>query len=112
MIAKESHTVSPLARAMRREPQWVASGGSSQGCGRSPPRSGRPRSYVGFPIAVRPKDLQGETILTADIDIDDITRAHFDLDVNGHYARPDIFQLVVNEEARKSVISAASATRD
>ena len=56
--------------------------------------------------------MKAKPFLTANIDIDDITRAHFDLDVNGHYARPDIFQLVVNEEVRRSVVSAASATRD
>ncbi|KAF9649917.1 carbon-nitrogen hydrolase [Thelephora ganbajun] len=37
-----------------------------------------------------------EGILTAELDMDDIVRGKFDLDVAGHYARPDIFQLVVN----------------
>lgn len=37
-----------------------------------------------------------ETILYADIDLDDRTRGHFDLDVTGHYGRPDIFELKVN----------------
>lgn len=55
-------------------------------------------------------NYDGETILTADIDIDDITRAHFDLDVNGHYARPDIFQLTVNEQARKTVVTLNAPT--
>ncbi|EIW86806.1 carbon-nitrogen hydrolase [Coniophora puteana RWD-64-598 SS2] len=34
-----------------------------------------------------------ETILTADLDLDQIARGKFDLDVCGHYARTDIFQL-------------------
>ena len=38
-----------------------------------------------------------ETILTADLDLHDIGRGKFDFDVVGHYARPDIFQLTVNE---------------
>ena len=38
-----------------------------------------------------------ETILTADVDIRDTIRGKFDLDVVGHYARPDVFQLTVNE---------------
>lgn len=45
-----------------------------------------------------------ECILTATIDLDDIIRAKYDLDVVGHYARPDIFQLIVNERAYSSVI--------
>ena len=38
-----------------------------------------------------------ETIVTAEIDLADIPRAKFDLDVVGHYARPDVFRLEVNE---------------
>jgi nitrilase len=37
-----------------------------------------------------------EAILTADLDLDEIARGKFDLDVVGHYARPDVFRLVVN----------------
>ena len=40
-----------------------------------------------------------ETILTADLDLADTVRGKFDLDVVGHYARPDVFQLLVNEKA-------------
>jgi nitrilase len=50
-------------------------------------------------------DFSGETIITAEIDMDDITRAHFDHDVNGHYARPDLFKLIVNEQPRRSVVA-------
>ena len=39
----------------------------------------------------------GEAVLTADIDLSEIARGTFDLDVVGHYARPDVFQLHVNE---------------
>jgi nitrilase len=38
-----------------------------------------------------------EAVLTADIDLGRIAEGKFDLDVVGHYARPDIFQLEVNE---------------
>jgi len=38
-----------------------------------------------------------ECILTADLDLDDVVRGKFDLDTVGHYARPDVFELVVNE---------------
>lgn len=50
-------------------------------------------------------DFSGETILTADIETDDIVRAQFDHDVNGHYARPDLFKLIVNEQPRRSVVA-------
>jgi nitrilase len=39
----------------------------------------------------------GETILTADLDINEIVEGKYDLDVVGHYARPDVFQLIVKE---------------
>ena len=38
-----------------------------------------------------------ETILTADLDLADIGRGKFDFDVVGHYARPDVFRLTVND---------------
>jgi len=38
-----------------------------------------------------------ETVLTADIDLGEIAEAKYDLDVAGHYARPDVFDLRVNE---------------
>jgi nitrilase len=44
-----------------------------------------------------------EVILTAEIDRAQIVRGKFDLDVVGHYARPDIFQLQVDERAKQPV---------
>ena len=44
-----------------------------------------------------------ECILTAEIDLDEIPRAKYDFDVVGHYARPDIFRLVINTESLKAV---------
>ena len=43
-------------------------------------------------------DYSGETILVADLDLGEIAEGKFDLDVAGHYARPDVFRLVVNEK--------------
>ena len=48
-------------------------------------------------------DFTGETILTADIDRNDLARARLDFDAVGHYARPDVFQLVVDESSRPAV---------
>jgi nitrilase len=42
-------------------------------------------------------------ILTAEIDVGAISRGTFDLDVVGHYARPDIFQLTVNTRPMEAV---------
>lgn len=44
-----------------------------------------------------------EGILTAELDLEEIVRGKFDLDVVGHYSRPDIFTLSVNEDAQASV---------
>ncbi len=45
-----------------------------------------------------------ECILTADLDMDEIARGKFDFDVVGHYARPDVFRLHVNEQPQPVVV--------
>ncbi|CAB3829194.1 carbon-nitrogen hydrolase family protein [Achromobacter ruhlandii] len=48
--------------------------------------------------------LHGQTgLLTATIDVDELVRARYDFDVVGHYARPDVFTLEVDERARQTV---------
>ena len=49
-------------------------------------------------------NFEGETILTATLDLHDIGRGKFDFDVAGHYSRPDVFQLVVNESPMRAVV--------
>ncbi len=44
-------------------------------------------------------------ILTADLDLSEIVRGKYDLDVVGHYARPDLFQLQVNTAPQQAVRS-------
>jgi nitrilase len=46
-----------------------------------------------------------EGMLFADLDLAEVARAKFDLDVVGHYARPDVFRLVVNEQPTLPVSS-------
>ncbi len=48
--------------------------------------------------------FEGEALLTADIDLDVIARGKYDLDVVGHYARPDVFRLLVNETDTQPVV--------
>ena len=57
-------------------------------------------------------DRKGETILVAEIDLAQVVRGKFDLDVVGHYARPDIFQLHVDERPKQPVTTrSAGAAR-
>jgi nitrilase len=44
-----------------------------------------------------------EAILYADLEMGAIARSKFDFDVVGHYARPDVFRLIVNEHPKLSV---------
>ena len=44
-----------------------------------------------------------EAVLTADIDVAALARTKFDLDVVGHYARPDIFALQVDWAPKRAV---------
>jgi len=44
-----------------------------------------------------------EDILVADLDLSLIAQGRFDFDVTGHYARPDVFQLIVNTEKKANV---------
>jgi nitrilase len=48
--------------------------------------------------------FEGEAILTAEIDLAEIVRGKYDFDVVGHYARPDVFRLVVNEAEQRPVV--------
>ncbi len=44
-----------------------------------------------------------EAVLTAEIDLGAVARGKYDLDVAGHYARPDVFTLHVDRRAKKAV---------
>jgi nitrilase len=45
-----------------------------------------------------------EIVLTAELDLSEIKKAKLDFDVTGHYARPDIFRLNVDETPKESVV--------
>lgn len=44
-------------------------------------------------------------ILTAELDLSEIARSKYDFDVVGHYARPDVFRLHINESPTPPVVS-------
>ncbi|PLW76099.1 carbon-nitrogen hydrolase family protein [Cohaesibacter celericrescens] len=46
-----------------------------------------------------------EGLVAAEINLAEIAEARFDLDVNGHYARPDIFTLHVDRREKKNVVA-------
>ena len=44
-----------------------------------------------------------EGLISASVDLDDIIKARYDMDPVGHYSRPDIFKLSVDEQERPAV---------
>lgn len=48
--------------------------------------------------------FSGEAILYADIDLGEVLRGKYDFDVVGHYSRPDIFRLIVDETPKPPVV--------
>jgi predicted amidohydrolase len=60
--------------------------------------------YVAGPVVVE------ATTLYADLDLGQITRGHLALDVDGHYARPDVFQLTVNVQPQATVRFSSGTT--
>jgi nitrilase len=58
-------------------------------------------------------NFEGEGLLFAEIDRKAIPRAKYDFDVTGHYARPDVFSLQVNQaDTRPVVFSDGAITVD
>ena len=53
------------------------------------------------PIVAGPETGPDDALLTADIDLNDIKDVKVWVDSAGHYARPDIFKLVVDMAPKK-----------
>ena len=48
-------------------------------------------------------NFEGEALIYADINLEATVRGKFDFDATGHYARPDIFQLIVDDRPKLAV---------
>ncbi|CAD5324839.1 unnamed protein product [Arabidopsis thaliana] len=48
-------------------------------------------------------NFESEGLITADLDLGDVARAKLYFDVVGHYSKPDVFSLTVNEHPKKPV---------
>lgn len=49
-----------------------------------------------------------EGLVSAEIDLKDIVKAKYDMDVSGHYARPDVFSLHVDTRQKKPLLRPSS----
>jgi nitrilase len=49
-------------------------------------------------------NYESEAILVADLDMNQIAQGKFDFDAVGHYARPDVFSLFVDETPKNAVV--------
>lgn len=56
--------------------------------------------------------FEGECLLTAELDLAEIARGKYDFDVVGHYARPDVFRLYINEQHAASVTTCTDNRED
>ena len=60
-------------------------------------------------VLVEP-DFSGEAIKLAEIDLRVVARGKYDLDVTGHYGRPDVFKLSVDTRSKPVVEFASDPT--
>ena len=92
--------------------QFLSAGDLPADYGATGPASIRGGSVIVNPLGevLAGPHYGSETILTADLDLNQIAEGKYDLDVAGHYARPDVFQLTVNERPAPPLkISSGSA---
>jgi nitrilase len=81
-----SHYPEDLRGQLESQPEILCRGGSAV------------VSPFGEVIAGPLYDQEGT--LFADLDLGEVVRGRFDLDVVGHYARPDVFRLLIDERPR------------
>ncbi|HEX6349943.1 MAG TPA: nitrilase-related carbon-nitrogen hydrolase [Candidatus Dormibacteraeota bacterium] len=91
-FARRSDYPADIPNALSEDPDTVLSRGGS--CIVDP-----------FGVMLAGPDYEGEVIICADLELDQLPRAKFDFDVAGHYARPDVFQLHVDERPKPPVVA-------
>ena len=91
-FARRSDYPADIPNALAEQPEAVLSRGGS--CIVDP-----------FGDMLAGPDFEGEVVLTAELDLDQVARAKFDFDVSGHYSRPDVFQLHVDERPKPPVVA-------
>jgi nitrilase len=94
VIQREQLPAEPSLAGFRSDAGWLMRGGSaivSPGGG-----------YLAGPL------WEAEGILFADLDPGEVIRAKHSLDVAGHYARPDVFELRINRARRVPFVDAGS----
>lgn len=74
---------------LEKEPKVMSKGGSAI--------VGPLGQYIVEPVSGK------EEIIIADLNMDLIAESRLDFDVVGHYARPDVFRLLVNEEKKEQM---------
>ena len=61
-----------------------------------------PAGALSVVVRARARRLHVLLYRVAEIDLDEIVKARYDFDPVGHYARPDVFRLTVDENTPKS----------
>jgi len=56
-------------------------------------------------------NFEDETILVAELDRGQLPKARFDFDAVGHYSRPDIFRLLVDDQPKPPVSTVSTKTK-
>jgi len=56
-------------------------------------------------------NFEDETILVAELDRGQLPKARFDFDAVGHYSRPDIFRLIVDDQPKPPVSTVSTKTK-
>jgi len=56
-------------------------------------------------------NFEDETILIAELDRSQLPKARFDFDAVGHYSRPDIFRLIVDDQPKPPVSTVSMKTK-